>query len=115
MPRRSELGKMGASRLVVASMRPRCDAAEYLLEHPQRADRAVASMRPWRDAAENDQVLAGRGAVQGASMRPRRDAAESFLEYTTVAGGPTLQFGRGVMPRRAVLSDTDAGWYLMFQ
>ncbi len=48
-------------------------------------------------------------------MRPRRDAAESFLEYTTVAGGPTLQFGRGVMPRRAVLSDTDAGWYLMFQ
>ena len=88
---------------LVASMRPRPDAAENVLHadgremtvrgfneaaarcrgkrtfHRRLDRRPIASMRPRPDAAENDPLAGGRRhRVARASMRPRPDAAENL-------------------------------------
>ena len=77
MPRKTDALEADGRRILVASMRPRPDAAENA-----RADLLVAaahraSMRPRPDAAENVRKPQVAGAGQHASMRPRPDAAEN--------------------------------------
>ena len=62
-----------------ASMRPRPDAAENLVDPVRRFQLARrASMRPRPDAAENRGFARlARGRADPASMRPRPDAAEN--------------------------------------
>ena len=63
---------------ILASMRPRPDAAENAVEarhHPTQA--VIASMRPRPDAAENATATDGLLGPVPASMRPRPDAAEN--------------------------------------
>ena len=57
-------------------MRPRREASEVALEHPQVVQVVQASMRPWRVAS----VVCGEIKIDEwgltASMRPRREASE---------------------------------------
>ena len=72
--------------VVLASMRPRPDAAENEVHTVTvEATDGAASMRPRPDAAENAPGLIPRTPRDTASMRPRPDAAENVGWETSTA------------------------------
>ena len=81
---------VSASGGLLASMRPRPDAAENPGSPRRPPVRRAASMRPRPDAAENPVSARRDHGIRGASMRPRPDAAENAA---------TMREGSGSLPR----------------
>ena len=78
MPRKTRIGVQRVVQVLLASMRPRPDAAENDRFARVRMDPLhPASMRPRPDAAENDIDRYTMARPDLASMRPRPDAAEN--------------------------------------
>ena len=86
MPRKTAADSPSGRRVVLASMRPRPDAAENQRHDGDQRGGHPASMRPRPDAAENNRGAAGqRPGRRAASMRPRPDAAENGPRATAGA------------------------------
>ncbi len=91
MPRNTLARDSFPPRAGSASMRPRRNAAEYILERLLSVDSFHASMRPRRNAAEYFEYIGFTFLYRIASMRPRRNAAEYRIAQQNILANTALQ------------------------
>ena len=92
MPRKTHAARLAAVFDLRASMRPRPDAAENSITHPQTAPQTFAGFNEAaaRCRGKLTENVQRAGLTPLASMRPRPDAAENAVGQACVLGSLTV-------------------------